>query len=123
MMHSVTSVRALDGFRLEVIFEDGVAGVLSLKDRLFGPMFEPLRDPDLFSRVQVDEFGAVCWPNGADLAPDALYDRIASTRQPVSPQLRGSLSLHRFQRGGAWISILVAAGPLATARPPLTTLY
>jgi hypothetical protein len=42
-------------------------------------MFEPLRDVNLFDEVFVDEFGAVCWPNGADLAPDALYDRIRAS--------------------------------------------
>ena len=38
-------------------------------------MFEPLRDPAYFSRVSVDPVcGTVVWPNGADLAPSALYD-------------------------------------------------
>ena len=44
-------------------------------------MFEPLRDPVLFAQAYVDEFGAICWPNGADLAPDALYQRIATRTQ------------------------------------------
>src|SRR5437868_7148048 len=74
-MHRVVDVRPLDDYQLDVTFEDGMHGVTSLKDRLFGPVFEPLRDPNLFRQVRVDEFGAVCWPNGADLAPDALYDR------------------------------------------------
>lgn len=26
--------------------------------------------------LQIDEFGAVCWPNGADLAPDAMHDEL-----------------------------------------------
>jgi hypothetical protein len=69
----VSSVSPLDGYRLEVAFEDGTEGIISLKDRLFGPVFEPLRDEALFRQVEVDEFGAICWPNGADLAPDALY--------------------------------------------------
>lgn len=73
-MTRVASVRPLTGFRIEVRFQDGTAGELNLSDRLFGPVFEPLaRDPELFQQVFVDEFGAVCWPNGADLAPDALY--------------------------------------------------
>jgi tRNA U34 5-methylaminomethyl-2-thiouridine-forming methyltransferase MnmC len=75
-MQQVASVRALDDYRLEVTFDDGMQGVVSLGDRLFGPVFEPLRDPALFRQVFVDEFGAICWPNGADLAPDALYERI-----------------------------------------------
>lgn len=75
-MHAVASVRPLEEFQLQVAFKDGTSGIISLSDRLFGPVFEPLRDPAIFRQVSVDEFGAVCWPNGADLAPDALYDRI-----------------------------------------------
>ena len=75
-MQRVTTVRALDNYRLAVAFDDGVEGVVSLETRLFGPVFEPLQNPFEFSRVFVDEFGAVCWPNGADLAPDALYEQV-----------------------------------------------
>jgi hypothetical protein len=78
-MPRVKSVRALDNYRLEVAFDDGTSGVVSLEDRLFGIVFEPLRDPAVFGKVFVDEFGAVCWPNGADLAPDALYEQIRAT--------------------------------------------
>jgi hypothetical protein len=80
-MHSVSSVVPLSGFRLEVRFDDGMQGIADLSDRLFGPVFEPLRDVTLFNQVRVDEFGAICWPNGADLAPDALYERL---RQPAA---------------------------------------
>lgn len=76
-MKRVTEVEALPDYQLRVTFNDGTQGVVSLADRLFGPMFEPLKDPAFFAQVSVDEFGAVCWPNQADLAPDALYRRIA----------------------------------------------
>lgn len=75
-MQRVSSVAALEGYRLEITFDDGVRGIVTLRDRLFGPMFEPLRDLELFQQVSVDEFGAVCWPNGADLAPDAMYEQL-----------------------------------------------
>ena len=77
-MEKVIRVSALDGYRLFVEFDDGTQGEVDLSDRLFGPVFEPLRDRALFVQVAADEFGAVCWPNGADLAPDALYDKLAS---------------------------------------------
>lgn len=77
-MQRVVSVLPLEDYQLEVCFDDGLRGVVSLKDRLFGPVFEPLRNSDFFCTVTLDEFGAVCWPNGADLAPDALYQRIRS---------------------------------------------
>jgi len=75
-MPRIVSVRPLDGYRLEIVFADGVRGVVALKDRLFGPVFEPLRDVTFFRQVTVDAYGAVCWPNGADLAPDALYEQL-----------------------------------------------
>ena len=76
-MNAVTSVVAKPGYKLHVVFDDGVAGEIDLTDRLFGPMFEPLRDESFFASARVDAFGAVCWPNGADLAPDALHDTLA----------------------------------------------
>ena len=75
-MKKVVVVKALDGFRLDVTFSDGVKGVINIEDRLFGPVFEPLKAPEFFRQVAIDEFGVICWPNGADLAPDALYDTL-----------------------------------------------
>jgi hypothetical protein len=40
-----------------------------------GTVFEALRDPAIFAQAQVI-LGAVQWPNGADLAPDTMYDAI-----------------------------------------------
>jgi hypothetical protein len=40
-----------------------------------GSVFEPLRDPAIIAQAQV-VLGAVQWPNGADLASDAMYDAI-----------------------------------------------
>ena len=80
----VTRVEPLDGFRLAVEFSDGVHGEVDLADELWGPVFEPLKDRKLFVQAEVDEFGAVCWPTGADLAPDALHAMLAgaASRRP-----------------------------------------
>lgn len=83
-MQRIVSVRPLEGARLTIAFDDGTEGIVSLEDRLFGPMFEPLQDPAFFNQAFVDEFGAVCWPNGADLAPDGLYLKIRSERDALT---------------------------------------
>ncbi len=75
-MPRVIFVQPLENYRLTVRFDDGTEGVIEMQDRLFGPVFEPLQDPAVFQQVFVDEFGAIAWPNGADLAPDALHERL-----------------------------------------------
>ncbi len=79
-MDKVVAIRVLPDFAIEAVFDDGIKGVVSLKDRLDGPMFEPLRDPAFFAQARIDEFGVICWPNGADLAPDALYDTLKNKK-------------------------------------------
>ncbi len=74
----VTNVRALPGFRLAVQFVDGTAGEVDLSRRVASSqagVFSRLRDPLLFEQVFLD-YGAVTWPSGIDLAPDAMYDEI-----------------------------------------------
>lgn len=60
-------------FRIHLVFNDGVEATLDCEPWLQGPIFEPLRDPRYFSRLFV-EAGAVVWPNGADIAPETLYE-------------------------------------------------
>jgi hypothetical protein len=70
----VTAVKPLGGYRLRVGFSDGSSREVDLESELWGPVFEPLRDPALFRQVAVDdELGTVVWPNGADLDPDVLH--------------------------------------------------
>ncbi len=76
-MHKVTKIQPIARHRLHVEFCDGIAGEIDLEDRLFGSVFEPLKNADVFAQVTIDEFGVICWPTGADLAPDALYDAIS----------------------------------------------
>ena len=77
----VASVTALPGNRLRVTFVDGTTGEVDMRRFLSNPIvdgtiFEPLRDVATFSQVQV-VLGVIQWPNGADLAPDAIYDAVS----------------------------------------------
>jgi hypothetical protein len=81
MLNRVVRVVPLDRYKLSIEFDDGVAGIIDLSDRLTGEMFEPLRDEAAFRQVSIDEFGAVCWPNGADFAPDAMHAELIASRK------------------------------------------
>ena len=72
----VRSVEPLDGFRAKVTFTDGTRREVDLAPYLHGPIFESVRrDPTLFRAMRV-EYGAVTWPNGADIDPDVLYGEL-----------------------------------------------
>lgn len=78
----VVTAEPLEGSRLHLTFTDGAVREVDLSDRLWGPMAEPLRDPDYFRQVRVDPgLGTVVWPNGFDLDPDVLHGDF----EPVGP--------------------------------------
>jgi hypothetical protein len=83
-MEKVIHVEALENHRLKVKFDDGLSGIIDCSNTLYGSVFEPLRDAVLFSQVDIDGFGAVCWPNGADLAPDAMHETLLSQQKMVA---------------------------------------
>lgn len=62
-------------WHLDLTFNNGVRKVVDVRPLLDGPIFEPLLDPDYFSRMILNsECGTVAWPNGADFAPEALLE-------------------------------------------------
>ncbi|MDF7826281.1 DUF2442 domain-containing protein [Pontiellaceae bacterium B12227] len=85
-MEKVIFVQALENYQLQVEFSDGVKGIVNCKGTLYGSVFEPLKDPELFAQVGIDDFGAVYWPNGADLAPDAMHDNLLKQQQKVAEE-------------------------------------
>ncbi len=75
----VTAVRVMPDYRLVVTFVDGVEGEVEMADLVHaedGGVFRELADPAAFAKAFVLD-GAVSWPTGQDLAPDAMHDEIA----------------------------------------------
>ena len=63
---------------LRITFNNGSCKTVDLSPLLSGPVFEPLRDPAYFAQAHVDPIcGTVVWPNGADIAPEALHELTA----------------------------------------------
>ena len=77
----VETVSPLPGYRLEVTFADGFYDVVDLSDVPHAGAFEPWADPGYFEQTRVDpEIWTVCWPNGADVVPDAMYEEVKRQR-------------------------------------------
>jgi hypothetical protein len=91
MLH-VTAARYVGDYRIWLQFSDGMSGEVDLATSLNGPVFEPLRDIARFREVRFDpEADTIVWPNGADLAPEYLYEQAIGTTQSAVA-IAGSLT-------------------------------
>ena len=74
---AVVEAKYLKDKVLRLKFQDGLEADVDFSDWLEGPVFEPLREPHYFRRFFI-EGGTIVWPNGADIAPETLYERARS---------------------------------------------
>ncbi len=82
MIAQVVECRHGSGHPPWLRFSDGVEGVIDLGVELYGEVFEPSRDVELFRQRRVHpELRTVVWPNGADLAPEFLHAAVAAASQ------------------------------------------
>ena len=75
MIPQITSAQHVGGYVVRVRFADGVEGDVDLHAELYGEVFEPLKDLELFRGLRLDpELNSITWPCGADFAPEFLYE-------------------------------------------------
>jgi hypothetical protein len=84
---SVIRAKYDSGFKIDLTFNDNVQGTVDFQRWLEGPVFEPLRDRNYFQRFFI-EGGTVAWPNGADIAPETLYEAVK--RLPAAQHRTGA---------------------------------
>lgn len=76
-MVGVVEARYVNDYVVWLRFSDGLEGEVDLRDELYGEVFEPLRDPAAFRAFSVQpEWRTIAWPNGADFAPEFLYEAV-----------------------------------------------
>jgi len=69
----ITDVQYLDGYKLKLQFNTGETKAVDLKNELTGEVFAPLKDIDFFKQGKII-YNTIEWPNGADFAPEFLYE-------------------------------------------------
>lgn len=77
MFLHVVDAKYIEGHRVEIRFNDGTGGEVDLSESLEGPIFEPLQNVQFFRRFSI-EGHTLCWPNGADFAPEYLHELVQS---------------------------------------------
>ena len=66
------------GFRVWIRFQGGLQCDVDLSGyTTFGPVFEPLAEESFFKKFTI-QGGTLSWPNGADIAPERLYELVST---------------------------------------------
>lgn len=68
----VIRAKRVSGFVIAASFNDGTEKHIDISQWFKGPVFKALKSPRFFTRFFI-EGGTLAWPNGVDIAPEALY--------------------------------------------------
>jgi hypothetical protein len=80
MDYDVIEAVQVSPYVIRIRFRDGTEGEADLEPELTGRVFESLKDPDRFKLFYVHpELRTLVWPNGADFAPEFLYEHVRVT--------------------------------------------
>jgi uncharacterized protein DUF2442 len=108
----VKSVAPLDGYKVHLVFSDGIERTVDLDPYLRGPIFERVRDPEYFQGVRVDpDTGTIVWPNGADIDPLILRFDLAPAWK--EEEFKGGIEAHTLPE---YLTQRRGRGRLATGR-------
>ena len=93
-MRRVIEAEYIHDYKILVTFNNGIKKIVDLEKDLWGTMFEPLKDKNLFRLFRVDkDIHTIVWPNGADFSPDNLYE----IGKPFSGSLKKKSFLSRVK--------------------------
>ncbi|MDP2645189.1 MAG: DUF2442 domain-containing protein [Desulfobacterales bacterium] len=81
--NEVTDIKYRGEYVYSIRFDDGVEGEVDFSEYFSkGPVFQRLKDKKVFSKAHV-EGGTIAWPNGTDVAPESLYEKILDAHKSL----------------------------------------
>jgi len=84
MYYDVVEVRYIEGYKLELTFDNGKKGIVDLQCYIQkGGVFSRFSDIEYFKRFYINkELGVLCWPDDVDIAPETLYSKVTGEPLP-----------------------------------------
>ena len=85
MFLEVIKARYLEDYKILLEFNNGISVTVDLSNELEGEIFKPLKDKNYFKRFTI-KYNTIEWENGADFAPEYLYQIGMKKRKTKKPQ-------------------------------------
>jgi hypothetical protein len=73
MFIEVLKAEYIGDYSIALTFNNGVTKTVNLQNELTGVVYEPLKNHDYFKNFRI-KFNTIEWENGADYAPEYLYE-------------------------------------------------
>jgi len=84
-MPRVIDAKYLNDYCIHIIFSNGKEGNIDLLPYIGQGVFKPLSNKEYFKKLFVDGW-TISWPNGADIAPETLYELTEKTGKMVNEE-------------------------------------
>ena len=83
MKYHIIEAKYINNYIIWLKFRDGLEGKMDFINEFDGPIFEPLKKIDFFKSFII-KGNTICWDNGADFAPEYLYQNIKNRAATLS---------------------------------------
>jgi hypothetical protein len=70
----VKNAEYIEDYKIAITFNNNVKKTVDLSNSLYGDVFEPIRDIEKFKQFKISHW-TIEWENGADFAPEYLYEK------------------------------------------------
>jgi len=77
MFISITDAKYINEYKINFKFSNGLEGTVDFENKLWGEVFEPLKDKSKFKKFTL-KYDTITWRNGADIAPETVADWISN---------------------------------------------